>query len=717
MSPDQTFQTALQLHQSGHLAQADALYQQILTLNPNHAGALHLSGLVAWKSGDRGRALSLLRRAVELAPQETAFLGNLSKLLTELRQHEEAIASAGRVVALSPDNATSHFDLASALQSAGAAEESIAAYHQCLRLNGAYVGAHNNLGVLLKSQGRLDQAVACFERALALDPHSALAHANLGETCQALGDHARAVVCLRQATRLAPQNPAMHFALGVSLFELRLADPTIAAYRRAIELAPENPIPYNNLGIALRELGRLDEAEDAYRQALRLNPNLVEPLTNLGIVLSAKGDPAAIAVHRRAVELNPSQPTAYSNLLYTLHFDPSSTPQSLLAEHRQWSWRCAQPPASAIKPWPNDQNPDRRLRIGYVSPDLYAHAVGRFMLPLLANHDHSAYEIHCFTDLRYPDALTQRLRGHADHWHSIRGMSHRDVAEVIRQRKIDILVDLTMHLDGSRLLVFAEKPAPLQVTYLAYCSTTGLDTIDYRFTDRFLDPPGTDPWYTEKSIRLETYWCYDAPGNAPDVNPLPALKTGNITFGCLNNFMKISPMVLETWAQLLASVPRSRLLLHADAGDHRKRVHSVLAAAGIAPDRCQFAPQVQTHDYFRLYHQIDIGLDPFPYAGGTTTCDALWMGVPVVTLAGGTAVGRGGVSILSQVGLTDLIAGDVDQYVQIIKQLASDPPRLQQLRAGLREQMRSSPLMDAPRFARTIESAYRQIWQHWCSTR
>jgi protein O-GlcNAc transferase len=279
---------------------------------------------------------------------------------------------------------------------------------------------------------------------------------------------------------------------------------------------------------------------------------------------------------------------------------------------------------------------------------------------------------------------------------------------------------LTMHMADNRLLVFARKPAPVQVTYLAYCGTTGLTAIDYRLTDPYLDPPAVrqdESYYSEQSVHLaQTYWCYRPLIQTPPLNPLPALQAGYITFGCMNNFSKVTAPTLAAWSRVLQAVPRGRLVLHALAGSHRDRVRDYFAQHGVSPERLTFADKVSTEDYFRFYEQIDVALDPFPYGGGTTTCDALWMGVPVVSLAGRTGVGRGGVSILSNVSLPDLVARDTEQYVRIAVALAGDLPRLSNLRATLRERMKGSPLMDAPSFARDVEAAYRLMWRRWCAT-
>jgi predicted O-linked N-acetylglucosamine transferase (SPINDLY family) len=312
--------------------------------------------------------------------------------------------------------------------------------------------------------------------------------------------------------------------------------------------------------------------------------------------------------------------------------------------------------------------------------------------------------------------MSDRIRACGDGWRNIAEQSDEEVCQTIRTDGIDILIDLTMHMRASRLLVFARKPAPVQVTYLAYCSTTGLDAMDYRLTDPFLDPPmnstATDDFYVERSIRLpRTYWCYQANNGAPDINPLPAASSGTITFACLNNFCKITPPTLAAWATLLQMIPNSRLILHAGEGKHRDRLREMLA---VDPARLTFARRLPMRQYFEQYHHIDIALDPFPYTGGTTTCDALWMGVPVISLAGQTAVSRSGLSILSNIGQADWVARSAEEYVQIACDLAGNLNRLAGIRASLRQQMRGSPLMDAPRFAQDVEIAYREMWRSWC---
>jgi predicted O-linked N-acetylglucosamine transferase (SPINDLY family) len=415
------------------------------------------------------------------------------------------------------------------------------------------------------------------------------------------------------------------------------------------------------------------------------------------------------------MERKPEFAEAGSNLLLALHFDPDRDARALLAEHVRWARQYAEPLAAEIRPHPNDRATDRPLRIGFVSPDFRDHPVGRLLLPLFAHHDRRQAEFVAYSDVRSPDPITARFRELADAWRPTADLDDSALADRVRGDRIDILVDLALHTAGNRLLVFARKPAPVQVSMLGLPSTTGLTTIDYRLTDPYFDPPGTsDGDYTERSIRLpHSIWCYDPPEDAPPVTGLPSEKQGLITFGCLNKFAKVGPPASQLWTKILECVPDSRLVIHCHPGTPRNAVRDQFRNGGIDPGRIAFAARAARPEYLGHYRDLDLSLDPFPFGGGITTLDSLWMGVPVITLAGRTGVGRGGVSILSNLGLSDLIAGTPEQYVEIAVGLANDRARLARLRAGLRAQQ-ASVLMDGRRYAADVEAALRQMWREWC---
>jgi predicted O-linked N-acetylglucosamine transferase (SPINDLY family) len=541
-----------------------------------------------------------------------------------------------------------------------------------------------NLGIALWRQGKLAESLASYRRALHLKPDHAEAHHNLGVALKQQGQLADAAASLQQALRLKPDYADAHL----------------------------------NLGNVFRAQGRLDDAIAAYRAALQLKPNFAEAQSNLGNVLKDQGlVDDAIAAYRTCLGLKPDAADMHSNLVFILPFHPGYDSEAILQECWRWNQQHAEPLTRLIQPHNNHRDPDRRLRIGYVSPDFRDHVQSFFTIPLLSHHDHRECEIFCYANILRPDALTERLRGYADVWRNTVGLSDQQVADLVRGDRIDVLVDLAMHMANSRLLVFARKPAPIQVAWLAYPGTTGLSSMDYRLTDPYLDPPGLfDAFYSEESIRLpNTFWCYDPLTDHPSVNALPAIENGVVTFGCLNNFCKINDGCLALWAKALEAVPQSRLLLLAPRGQPREHVLARLQHKGIASGRVEFTDKQPRLDYLKLYHRIDLGVDPVPYNGHTTSLDAFWMGVPTITLVSmKTAFGRAGWSQLCNLGLKELAAETPEQYVALAAKLAADLPRLQELRATLRQRMQRSPLMDANHFARHMEQAYRQMWRRWC---
>jgi predicted O-linked N-acetylglucosamine transferase (SPINDLY family) len=701
----------------GKLDEAVDCCRQALELKPDFVEAQFNLANALRDLGRLDEAVACYRRALELKPNLPEAHSNLGSVLKNQGHLDEAVAYHRRALHLKPDYAEAHSNLGNALQAQGKMDEAIACYRRALDLKPTFAEAHFNLGIALKEQGKLDEAVACYRCALQLNPNYAEAHNNLGAALSDQGKLDEALACYRRAVELKPDHAEAHSNLGNVLKDQGKLDEAVACHRRALDLKPDYAEGHINLGNVLRDQGHLDEAVASHRRALLIRPDYAEGYSNLGAVFKDQGRlDEAVACWRRALDLKPDFVVAHSNLVYSQLFSPDYDAQAIYEEHRRWSQQFAEPLRKLILPHANLPSPDRRLRIGYVSPDFRVHPVGRFLLPLLEAHDHGGFEIFCYSSATMADAVTTCCQSCADTWRQVFNLSDQQLANTIRLDQIDILVDLSMHMAGNRLLVFARKPAPVQVTYLAYCGTTGLDTMDYRLTDSYLDPPGQDEsCYTEQSIRLpETYWCYQPVVKAPPVNNLPALRTGQVTFGCLNNHCKVTAPTLAVWSRLLQALPEARLVLHARQGSHRQRVVEFFASQHIEADRVEFMDLLPPAEYFQTYQRLDIGLDPFPCGGGTTTCDALWMGVPVVSLAGKTAVGRGGRSLLSNIGLADLVANDAENYVRIAVTLAQDQQRLADLRTTLRDRMQASPLMDGARFARHVEAAYRDMWRRWC---
>jgi predicted O-linked N-acetylglucosamine transferase (SPINDLY family) len=466
----------------------------------------------------------------------------------------------------------------------------------------------------------------------------------------------------------------------------------------------------------MRTLGKLDRAEALLNQAIAVQPGLAALHDNLGSVRKDAGElGAAIASFRKALELDPSAAGTHSNLVYALSFQ-SAEPAPILAEARLWSERHAAGMNVGPRRATPSRDPEKRLRIAYVSPDFRDHCQSLFTIPLLSHHDRAAHEIFCYSSVERPDSFTQRLAAEASVWRDVRRADDAALAQMVRADGIDILVDLTMHMGNGRPLLFARKPAPVQVAWLAYPGTTGLTAIDYRISDPRLDPEGGEEPYVERTWRLpDSFWCYDPLTRAPEEGPLPALAHGRLTFGCLNNPCKLTDGTLQLWGDVMRAVPEARLLLMAREGRQRDLLHGRLAAVGVAAARVEFVPYRPRAEYLRTYQEIDVGLDTLPYNGHTTSLDSLWMGVPVISRIGRTCVGRGGLSQLVQVGLPELATGTDAAFTAAAVALAGDLPRLAALRAGLRARLERSPLMDAPRFARNLEAAFRAMWRAYCA--
>ena len=628
----------------------------------------------------------------------------------------EAESLYRHVIAHEPAHADAHQMLGMLTSQSGRAAEAVELLRRSTSLNPRSPGAFNNLGLVLTNLGRIDEAINSFQRAVELQASFPEALNNLATAFRAGGQLDQAISAYRRALELRPNYPEALNNLGSAYREVDRLSESVASHRQAISMRPNYPQAWENLGHALRAQRKFDEAITAFRQAITLQPSSPGTLTTLGNTLKEVGFlDEAIKAYRQSLALRPDIRTS-EDLLYTLHFQDDD-PKALFDEHARWNETYALPLKRSIALHLNDRSPERRLRVGYVSPDFRSHVLALIGLPLLEHHDHDAFEIFCYSNVSRPDPLTPRFQRCADHWREISRLSDEQAVQLIRDDGIDLLVDLTLHMDRSRPLIFARKPVPVQLTWFAYPGTSGLTAIDYRLTDSQLDPHAADDrFYSEKTVRLpETFWCYHPQAAGIDVNEPPVLRSGSITFGCLNNFCKITPRTLNVWAKVMTAMPGSRLLLLAPPSSAREVVLQALARENVASSRIGFFDYLPRDDYLRLYHGIDLCLDTIPYPGHTTTLDALWMGVPVVTLPGRSAASRGGASILTNAGLVDLIAHDPEGYVRIVLDLATDVPRLRKVRAELRPRLQKSPLMDAPCFARNFEEALRKMWRAWCN--
>jgi len=663
----------------GDVPAAEAAYRQALAQRPNYAGAMSNLGTVLQDTGRIDEAVALFRAAMELEADNAAHAVNLGGALCRQRSFSEAALVLRHALDRDGNNAEAAYNFGNALQGLGRLPDAADQYQRATILRPDYADAWTNLGNVQKELGEFKLATAAYEAALGAQPDSVAALNNLSCLLRTLGRLEEAKVVLRRGLALNARHPFDELRAG-SFDELRAGSFDGFSKLTAGELRAGS-ILYNNLGNVLKDSGELDEAIDCFR---------------------------------RALELDPTDAATHSNLCYSLSFQ-SIEPEPILDECLSWNARHAEPLQSQVRVHSNGRLPDRRLRIGYVSPDFRDHCQSLFTVPLLSHHDHTLFEIFCYSSVERPDDCTRRIAGYADVWREVRALDDAALCDLIRADRIDILVDLTMHMANGRPLAFARKPAPIQIAWLAYPGTTGIGAMDYRFTDPRLDPPGAENHYSERSIRLpDSFWCYDTLTDQPEVNALPALSRGYLTLGCLNNPCKLTEHTLGLWGVLLHALPEARLLLMAPPGHHRQRVRQRLSARGVAAERVDFVPFRPRADYLRSYHDIDLGIDTFPYNGHTTSLDSFWMGVPVVTRVGATCVGRGGLSQLFHLSLLELAAESDEAFVSASVALGTDLPRLASLRRQLRPRLVQSPLMDAKRFARNVESAYRQTWCDYC---
>ncbi len=728
------------------LDEAIQAYEQALRLQPDYAEAELNMGNALVHKGQPQAALEHYERALDRRPDLAEAHNNLGVALRALGRTQQAAACYREAIRLTPDYVDAHVNLAALLFAQEEMGEAERSFREALRLRPELVNMRsalavvlirqerfaeaealcrenlaykpgdaetlNHLGIALQVRERHAEAIDSYRQALAAHPDFAQAYQNLGTCLIRVNRLDEAAECCRAALRIQPHYAEAHNTLGHALSQYGRLEDAVVSFRQALALKPVYVEALNNLGAALMELDRLSEATAACRAAIAADPRFFRAYINLGTALHKEGYlEDAVTALRQALAVRPDFAAAHSNLLFCLCYDQAWQPEMVLEEHRAWAAihtpACPAPPRTG-----------RALRrIGYVSPDFRQHPVGIFIEPVVRAHDRARFEIHLFSNVGRPDAATRRFQALANGWHDIRGLADEEAAQLVRLQEIDILVDLTGHASENRLPLFGRRPAPLQVTYCGYPCTTGMQAIQYRLTDQWADPPGlTERLHTETLVRLpHGFLCYVPPAEAPEVGPLPARVTGHVTFGSFNALPKVRPATVAAWAEVLRQVPGSRMILKA-AGltdpEPRGRILELFAGQGIQEPRLELVAAVPSFaHHLGLYNRIDLALDTFPYHGTTTTCEALWMGVPVVVLAGATHLSRVGVSLVGRVGLAHLAADSEAAYIDRAVALASDLERLASLRAGLRRRMAASPLTDPVRFTRELEEAYRRMWE------
>ncbi len=747
---------ALSHHKSGSLSEAEAIYRQILRDNPSHFDALHLLGVIANQSGNIGQAIELISRAIHQDPVQPYAHNNLGLALQTDGKLEEASASYRKALSIKPDFTDAHFNLGNVLQAQGKFDEAIASYGRALELQPQDAEAHNNLGSALRSQGKLEEAVASFRKATALSPGYAEAYNNLGATLQEQGklDEASAALrnalvfkadyveaienlgkafqaqgrldealsCFQKSHALKPDRAEACIAMGNVLREEDKPVEAIASYHKALLLSPGYAEAHFNLGSTLYDLGRFSEAVASLSNAIELKPNYVAAFGNLGRALRNMGRlDEAIASFEQALLLKPDYAQAYSSLLFLHAYHGTLEPAAYLALARGWERACvplAEREAAAGRRFTRLPLSGRRLKIGYVSGDFRQHAVSYFIEQLFARHDRARVELYAYSTASARDAVTARLQELAEHWVPVAGLSDTVLLERIEADGIDVLIDLSGHTAHNRMAMFACRAAPVQVHYLGYFASTGLSEMDYFIGDAELIPPQMDRHFSEQVWRLPRIRAsYDARADAPQPawQPDPA---GTIRIGSFSNLGKLTPETFVLWAKVLHALPQAKLLLKTKAlvdAANRQRILDTLTEQGIPPGRVELNSTEITpgwREHMAYYDRLDIVLDPIGAHGGyTTSCDALWMGAPVITLEGDRMASRMTASILSAIGHPEWIAHSAAEYVDKVVALATDVAQRKALRPVQRGLMAGSSICDARDLAMKLEDAYFEMFR------
>ncbi len=769
------------LRRQGQLDEAIATYRRVLKLEPNRPEIWFNLGNTLQAQNDPSEAEKAFQQAIALKPDLAAAHFNLGKLLQTQERWEEAAESYRQALAYQPDVARFHCNLGNVLKALDCLEEAVVSHQQAIALDPNYAEAYYNLGNVYKAQAQYPEARTAYQQALQLQPQFAQAWLNLAGIWQELGNLSEAETAMRQAiaqqpdfleaylglvvllqqrgetesvisllqtasqqqpdnedilTQLAialqkqnripevisafqnflashPDSAKIHSNLGSVYSDLGQYNEAIIHLKQAIDLQADLATAHTNLGFALIKISRLGEAIEYCQEAILIAPQLGAGYLNLGYALNNQGRvPEGIANFQRVLDIEPDSHAANSNLLYALNYESDPNREAISTAHFDWGKRLTSQLQPTQNITPKKQRKSTRLRIGYLSPDFRQHSVAYFIEPILYHHNKIEFEIFCYANVSKPDPVTERLSQLAEHWRDIYRLDDQQVCEQIQADEIDILVDLAGHTGQNRLPVFANKPAPIQVTYIGYPNTTGLETMDYRLTDAIADPPGmNDPYYTEELIRLPNcFLCYQPPADLPAVNALPAKTVGRITFGSFNNLSKLTPQVVDLWSRILQAVPNSRLILKVrwfDDASTCDRYLSLFTENGIDPQRIKLFGKIDDPSHhLAFYGNLDIALDPFPYNGTTTTCEALIMGIPTLTLTGSAHVNRVGQSLLTTVGLSEWVADTPDEYLNKAVAFAQDWHSLAQLRTQLRQQVLNSPLCDAVTHTSNLENIY-----------
>lgn len=703
----------------GRSQEAISQYQETLRISPQMAGVWNNLGGIHSQNKELEPAEQCFRKAIEADPNLPEAHSNLGNVLQGQKRFDEAVESYRHAIAIRPTYAEAYRNMAQAFTWQGLHKDAQAAYEKAVEINPEYFEAWNNLGIVFLNQRNWLEAERCYREALRINPSYAEARSNLAFLVHLKGDYDSAIDDLQEL--LKEKNDAVIWNnLAIAFAHKDRVNDALAAYQRASQEDVNYADPHNNMGILYANMGRMTEAMKEYEKALKLRPEFPEAYNNLGTANQVQGTiEESVAAYRESLRIKPNYPEARSNLLFALNYDVNISPEELMMEYKAWDKMYGET-ETPFTPHTNIPDPDRKIRIGYVSPDFRTHSVAYFIEPIISAHDREKFEVYAYAQVPNPDKLTERFKQIVHTWRNTCGLNDEQLADLVRRDQIDILVDLTGHTGRNRLPTFALKPAPVQVTYLGYPNTTGLSRMDYRLSDFEADPEGDTSWHSEELIRLpHGFLCYKPSMDAPKINLPPVLNRGYITFGSFNSQSKVHKDVIKLWAQVMRAVPKSKMLLKsrplADAGI-RDRIWREFEINGVDRIRVDLMGQVAaTSNHLSTYNGIDIALDTFPYNGTTTTCEALWMGVPVITLKGTTHASRVGVSLMTRIGLNELIGNTPEEYVRAAQDLSNDRQRLLNMRWTLRQRLLNSDLCNKTLITQDIENAYRSMWQRWCA--
>jgi predicted O-linked N-acetylglucosamine transferase (SPINDLY family) len=678
------FEMAFSAHQAGRLSDAESLYRKLLDEQPNQTDALNRLGVLAIQTGRYEVAVDCISRAIKFRPR-------------------------------TPDY---HYNLGLAYLNQGKKSDAELQFRTATELKPDYAEPHNNLAILLRDQGRTEEALIHFRKVVELEPSAGEARFNLTNALRNVGKLSEAVDEYKKAIALGFSSADLYCLLGVTYQQMEQFDAAINSFEHAVELNPGFAEAQFALGSAQKHLNQFAASSESYRRALSINPGWFEAHVGLNITLKSQGLlNEALENMRDTLALKPDA-ECHSGLIHTLNCDPNCSAEELLEEGRRWNDCHVDSLQTSRYRYSEDRSPERRLRIGYLSPDFKRHPVGFFFRSVFVEHNRAEFEVIAYSSVEARDDLTVMFAESADRWRDVEKLDNDALADMVNEDGVDILIDLAGHTYGNRLLTLALRPAPIQLCGGGHIGTTGVDGVDYLISDQFHTPAGSEKFYSEILLRLpDGYICYEPPDYAAEVKDLPARDRGYVTFGCYNNLWKVTPQVVEVWSEILSSLPGSRVRLQSAALAEditRNRIHSLFDSHGIDSSRVELVGSVGHSVLLDNYGLIDIALDSFPYSGGLTTCEALWMGVPVITLSGEAFASRHSTSHLSNVGLEGFIAKTKEEYISVATSLARNLDYLEATRETLRSRMAASPLCDYVGYTRNLEAGLRDLWRRWC---